>query len=515
MKTRKYGFFNWVLIGLLSLYACKPNQPQNDEPGLPNIVYILADDLGYGDLTCYNPESKISTKHIDQLAGEGMLFTDAHSGSAVCTPTRYGILTGRYSWRSRLKKGVTWSYDPLLIDTKRLTVASMLKAHGYHTACIGKWHLGLDWQQHASGKTDITQPVKNGPNDVGFDYFFGIAASLDIPPYVYMENDRATTTAIDTVDAMDGKAFWRRGPIGDDFKHVEVLPKLTDKAIDYINQRADTKAPFFLYFPLPAPHTPILPTDEFTGKSGAGVYGDFVLMVDDVLARVVRALEANGLKENTMVIFTSDNGFAPMAGIKEMHGFGHHPSYIFRGHKADIYEGGHRVPFIVSWPARIKGGTQSNETVCLTDFMATCAGISNSTLPANAGEDSFSLLPALLQEPYEEPLREATVHHSVDGYFSIRKGKWKLAFCPGSGGWSFPNPQEAREEGLPMMQLYDLEADPGEQVNLLDQHPEVVSDLTALMEKYIRDGRSTPGAPQQNEGETPFLANDLYLVRQQ
>ena len=510
MKAFIHQFFMLSLIIAFFLCACSENQQENDTQGFPNIVYILADDLGYGDLTCYNPESKIATGHLDRLAREGMMFTDAHSGSAVCTPTRYGILTGRYAWRSTLKRGVTWSYDPLLIDTKRLTVASLLKTHGYHTACIGKWHLGLDWQQDASGKTDITLPVKNGPNNVGFDYFFGITASLDIPPYVYMENDRATTTSIDTIEAMEGKAFWRRGPIGDDFKHKEVLPKLTEKAVDYIKQRAEGEAPFFLYFPLPAPHTPILPTDEFTGKSGVKAYGDFVLMVDDLVAQIVSALEENGLKENTLIIFTSDNGCAPVAGIKEMNSFGHYPSYIFRGHKADIFEGGHRVPFIANWPAKIKGGAQSDETVCLTDFMATCAGITDSELPDNAGEDSFNLLPVLFRESYEAPLREATVHHSVDGYYAIRQGKWKLLFCPGSGGWSFPKPKEARAEGLPMMQLYDLETDPGEQENLADQHPSIVKNLTELMAKYTREGRSTPGSPRQNEGETPFLPDEVY-----
>ena len=515
MKTFKYRFFTHAFIALLFLFSCKETPKDNVSPEFPNIIYILADDLGYGDLSCYNPDSKIATKNLDQLASEGMRFTDAHSGSAVCTPTRYGILTGRYSWRTRLKRGVTWSYDPLLINTNILTAASFLKSHGYHTACIGKWHLGLDWQQDASGKTDITQSVKAGPNDVGFDYFFGIAASLDIPPYVYIENNRSTTTAIDTVEAMKGKAFWRRGPIGEDFKHKEVLPRLTEKAVGYIKQQAESNDPFFLYFPLPAPHTPILPTEEFIGKSGIKEYGDFVLMVDDVVARIVSALDEHGLKENTLIIFTSDNGCAPIADIEEMNSFGHHPSYVFRGHKADIFEGGHRIPFIASWPARIKGGTQSHETICLTDFLATCAGITGSELPDNSGQDSFNLLPALFQESYTAPLREATVHHSVDGYFSIRQGKWKLIFCPGSGGWSFPAPKEAREAGLPMMQLYDLEADAGEQVNLIDQHPTVVEELTELMAKYIREGRSTPGEPQQNEGETPFLAEEIDQSRVQ
>ena len=518
MKTFQYRLPTCGIIAMLILFSCKEapgDQESEESQEFPNIVYILADDLGYGDLSCYNPDSKIRTKNLDQMASAGMRFTDAHSGSSVCTPTRYGVLTGRYSWRTKLKRGVTWSYDPLLIDTTKLTVASFLKSHGYHTACIGKWHLGMDWQESAPGKADITKPVEKGPNDVGFDYFFGIAASLDIPPYIYVENNRSTTTVIDTVEATEGKAFWRRGPIGDDFKHKEVLPRLTEEAVGYINRQAKTKDPFFLYFPLPAPHTPILPTDEFTGKSGVKEYGDFVLMVDDVVGRIVKALDDNKLKENTLIIFTSDNGCAPMADIEEMISLGHYPSYTFRGHKADIFEGGHRVPFIAHWPARVRSGTQSDETVCLTDLMATCAGITGSDLPDNAGEDSFSLLPALFEEPGAAPLREATVHHSVDGYFSIRQGKWKLLFCPGSGGWSYPTPKVARETGLPSLQLYDLETDAGEQENVADQHPEVVENMTGLMAKYIRDGRSTPGSPQQNEGETPFLSEDIDRGRLQ
>ena len=513
MKIFTLRFSLCCIAILSSLFSCKETQKVEESPQLPNIVYILADDLGYGDLTCNNPDSKILTKNMDELARQGMRFTDAHSGSAVCTPTRYGILTGRYSWRSQLKRGVTWSYDTLIISPERMTVPSFLKPYGYNTACIGKWHLGLDWQKDPSGNVDVAQPVSKGPNDVGFDYFFGIAASLDIPPYVYIENNRSTTTVIDTVEAMGGKAFWRRGPVGDDFKHVEVLPRLTEKAIEYINQQAKTEDPFFLYFPLPAPHTPILPTEQFVGKSGIKEYGDFVLMVDDVVASIVNALEENQLKDNTLIIFTSDNGCAPMAGIDEMIGYGHHPSYVYRGHKADIFEGGHRVPFLVQWPARIKGGTESNETVCLTDLMATIAAITGGRLPDNAGEDSFNLMPALLQESYSTPLREATVHHSVGGNFSIRQGKWKLIFCPGSGGWSYPKPKEARKAGLPFFQLYDLESDEGEKENLVEQHPEVVDRLTKLMEKYIREGRSTPGSPQQNEGETPFLAEELDRSR--
>jgi len=471
----------------------------------PNIVYILADDLGYGDISCLNENSKIQTSHTDALAQQGMIFTDAHSNSALCTPTRYGILTGRYAWRTRLKKGVLWSYDEHLIDPERGTVASLLKNKGYNTACIGKWHLGLDWSKDSSGTPDLTKPIKNGPNANGFDYFFGITASLDIPPYLYIENDQITANEIATVEGTSGKGFWRKGPIGDDFKHTEVLPKLTDKATDYISEQAWEDNPFFLYFPLPAPHTPILPSSEFLGKSGTNEYGDFVMMVDDVVGKIMKSLKENGLEENTILIVTSDNGCSPMADFEELAQFGHDPSYVFRGHKADIYEGGHRIPFIVRWPDKIKAGNKSAETICLTDLLATCAAIVEDTLSEKVGEDSYNILPLLLGEKYDQPYREATVHHSNNGSFSIRQGKWKLEFCPGSGGWSFPTPEQAKNLGLPLFQLYDLDNDIQEKNNVMDQHPEVVEKLTALMKKYVEEGRSTPGVRQLNEGEISFL----------
>lgn len=491
-----------LLVGASSCSTGLTNKEQS-----PNIIYILADDMGYGDLSCLNPESKIKTVNLDRMAQQGMVFTDAHSNSAVCTPTRYGILTGRYAWRSKLKQGVSWSYDEHLIAPERMTVASLLKKNGYATACIGKWHLGLDWAKDSSGTPDFLQPIKNGPNVNGFDYFYGITASLDIPPYFYIENDRITTTEIDTIAGTSGKGFWREGPIGADFKHEDVLPNFTRKALDYISEQAKGEKPFFLYFPLPAPHTPILPTAEWKGKSGLTEYGDFCLMVDDVVGQIMKCLDENEISENTLVVFTSDNGCSLAADIKELQSLGHHPSYIYRGAKADIYEGGHRVPFLMKWPKSIKAGKISNETVCLTDLLATAAAIVNDTLPSNAGEDSYNMLPLMTDEAFVGPLREATVHHSIEGYFSIRKGKWKMEFCAGSGGWSYPTPKQVIEEGLTGFQLYDLEADPSETTNVLEQHPEIVKELTALMAKYVEDGRSTSGEPQPNDGFTSYLKN--------
>ncbi len=467
----------------------------------PNIIYILADDMGYGDLSCLNEASKIHTSHLDALAAGGMTFLDAHASSAVCTPSRYSILTGRYNWRSWLKEGVTFGYDGPLIEPERMTVASFLKGHGYRTGCIGKWHLGWTWprRSHAKEDVDYARPIVGGPTAVGFDYFFGISASLDMPPYVYIENDTPTAIPDRIVPAGQGKGFWREGPIAPDFKHEEVLPELTRRALSWVEACAGTGSPFFLYFPLPAPHTPILPTAEFCGKSGTNAYGDFCLQVDDVVGQIAATLDRLGLRDNTIIIFASDNGCSPMADFEELAAVGHKPGYVFRGHKADIYEGGHRIPLLVRWPARIRAGSRTDETVCLVDLLATCADIVGEALPGHAGEDSVSNLPIWEGVLSGGDLREATVHHSIDGSFSIRRGKWKLEMCSGSGGWSYPRPGKDCE-GLPPIQLYDLTADIGERNNLHDDHPEIVADLKSLLTQYVEKGRSTPGTRQGNTG---------------
>jgi len=463
----------------------------------PNIIYILADDMGYGDLSCLNEESRIHTRHLDRVAADGMSFSDAHASSAVCTPSRYSILTGRYNWRSWLKQGVTFGYDGPLIEQGRMTVASLLKGQGYTTGCIGKWHLGWTWprKDHTKDDVDYSQPITDGPTSVGFDYFFGISASLDMPPYVYVEGDRPTAIPDRICPGSEGKEFWREGPIAPDFKHEDVLPTMTRKALQWIQDCAGNNDPFFLYFALPAPHTPILPAAEFRGRSGTNAYGDFCLEVDDVVGQLMTALDRLGLRNDTIVIFTSDNGCSPSADFEELAAFGHKPSYVFRGHKADIYEGGHRIPLLVRWPARIRAGSQTDETVCLVDLLATVTEVIGTELPDNAGEDSVSNLPLWEGRPVEGRLREATVHHSIDGSFSIRKGNWKLEMCPGSGGWSYPRPGEECE-GLPPMQLYDMTADIGERRNVYDKHPEVVEALKSLLARYVENGRSTPGIKQ-------------------
>ncbi len=468
----------------------------------PNIIYILADDMGYGDVSILNKrDQKIPTPNIDRLGKEGMIFTDAHSGSAVCTPTRYGILTGRYAWRTRLKGGVLYGYDHHLIETGRMTVASQLKKHGYTTAAFGKWHLGMDYPpkkgvvQKSNDKTteiDWRGNIKNGPVSNGFDEFFGITASLDMDPYIYIHNDRFVGEA---TEFSPKKSHCRAGPIAPGFKMEEVLPTITDKTVEFIG-RQTTEKPFFIYMPLTAPHTPIIPAARFRGKNSLGSYGDFCEQVDWCVGEVLKALEQKGLAENTLLVFTSDNGCAPYVGVKEMEKKGHFPSYIYRGYKADIFEGGHRIPFLVRWPAKINPGSVSDEVVCLTDLLATCAAITGDSLPDNAGEDSYSILPALLGKSSEKPIREATVHHSISGNFAIRQGKWKLEMCRGSGGWGSPKEKEAKNLGLPPIQLYDMNVDEKECQNVYKQHPEVVEKLKKLLAQYITKGRSTPGAPQ-------------------
>ena len=497
-----------LLLAVLSAAAARAAEK-------PNFIFILADDLGIGDVRCFNPEGKIATPNLDRLAADGMKFTDAHTPSAVCTPTRYGVITGRYNWRTKLQSGVLGGLSPRLIEPGRLTVAQMLKDNGYATACVGKWHLGMDWAKH-EGKTveelniekpdqvwsvDFTKPIANGPNTVGFDYYFGIAASLDMVPYTFIENDRVTKVptkevAFPMMTDRENGGMTRKGPAAEGFEAVDVLPTLAAKASDWIATAAKKERPFFLYLPLNAPHTPINPLPEWKGRSGLNAYGDYVMQVDAAVGHVLGALEKSGAGKNTFVVLTSDNGCSPSAKFDELRAKGHDPSAGFRGTKADIFEGGHRVPFIVRWPGKVKPGTSSAQIVCLADFMATAAEIAGAKIPANAAEDSVSLVPVLLGT--DGPRRTTLVLHSINGSFAIREGNWKLCLCAGSGGWSAPRPGSPAENGLPPDQLFDLAADRAETKNLAAEKPETVKRLAAMLDKLIADGRSTPGEPQKN-----------------
>ena len=499
MKTSSL-FCTLTAIPVMGCFGANKDKPVITKP---NIVIILADDLGYGDLSCYNADSKIHTPNIDKLASKGVRFTDGHTSSAVSSPTRYGLLTGRYNWRSTLKSGVLSGYSKPLIAQGRETVASLLQKNGYNTACIGKWHLGWNWDSMEKGKdqVDFSKKITGGPTSLGFDSFLGFCGSLDMPPYVWVENDMPTMVPTKTTKNAGKQAFWREGLTSDDFVHIKVLPTITERAKQYIHHKANQEKPFFLYFPLSAPHTPILPGRELQGKSGLdNPYGDFVLMVDSIVGEISKQLEKEGIAENTLLVFVSDNGCSPSADFDQLKTKGHNPSYIFRGTKADIFEGGHRVPYIVSYPGTVKPGV-SDQLACTTDFFATFADLIGAGYGDQAAEDSYSLLSALKLKS-KAPVREVLVSHSINGSFSIRKGDWKAAFCAGSGGWSFPRPGKdtAVINQLPKVQLYNLKTDIHEDHNLQAEHPEMVENFRNLLLDYINKGRSTEGQSQENDG---------------
>ena len=460
----------------------------------PNIVYILADDMGYGDLSALNSKSGIQTPNMDKIVENGVHFTDAHTNSSVCTPTRYGIITGRYAWRSRLKKGVLNGYDTPLIEENRPTIATYLKTNGYSTACIGKWHLGLGLQpkdgatslseKKGVSNVDFYKKIKD-PSNLGFDYSYIIPASLDMPPYVYIENGK--TLELPKAYTKGKKAnkegrgiFWRPGEKSPSFVFENVLDNFTKKTVSYINNQKEEEKPFFIYFPLTAPHTPWLPVGDANGKSKAGKYGDFVTMVDDAVGAVAEALTKAGKLENTLIIVTSDNGSHWKPEDKKK--YAHRSNYIYKGQKADIYEGGHRVTYIAQWPGVIPRGLQSNQLMCTTDLFATLSGVLNQPKIVNGAEDSYNLWPAYISK-LKPQIREAVVHHSFNGLFAIRKGKWKYTSKLGSGG--FTKPKTIKPKGNQASgNLYDVVNDPQEKKNLYKEYPDVVKELEQLLERY-------------------------------
>jgi arylsulfatase A-like enzyme len=478
------------------------------ERSRPNIIFILADDMGVGDVS--HTSGLAPTPHIDRMAAEGMRFTDAHTASSVCTPSRYSLLTGRYNWRTRLTAHVF--SDPHcapLIEPGEPTVASFLKDNGYYTACIGKWHLGIQWQlqdNYVSTKEkpkgqgwdiDFSKPALITPTSHGFDSFYGITASLDMPPYLFIENEQAVVTEL------TAKKGGRSGPQDAAFQFDGVLQRLAEKSVAYIDERAKEKKPFFLYLPLTSPHTPIVPSSAWQGKSGLGKYGDFLMETDWVVGEVLAALDQNGLADNTLVVFSTDNGCSPAANIPNLISQGHKPSGDYRGNKADIYDGGHRVPFIVRWPVVVPPGTETRRLTCLTDFIRTCSDILGVELADHAGVDSVSFLPTLNDPSKTE--RDAVVHHSINGSFALRQGDWKLALCKGSGGWSAPKPGDSPADA-PAVQLFNLAEDVGETRNLEADYPERVKAMTELLKKYVENGRSTEGAGQPNATEVNIYA---------
>ena len=503
---------------LLLFFSFLPCLLAGKKESFPNVIFVLADDLGMGDVSPTNPECKIKTPHLQKMADEGITFHDAHTSSSVCTPTRYGVLTGRYNWRSTLARGVLSGNSDHLIPADRATVGHLLKRAGYHTQMIGKWHLGWDWDRSGKGwnKINFKKPVKNGPDINGFVNYYGHCGSLDMPPYVWVDTGKVTALPDreEGVDRSEDPYGWyREGPIGPDFKIDEVLPHLFEKSVAYVKERAKKKQPFFLYLPLPAPHTPIVPVPPYRDASKMNPYADFMMQVDGHMGELFAAIKEAGVDENTLVFFTSDNGCSNQANFEKLAEFGHDPSAGFRGHKADIYEGGHRVPLIVRWPAKIKEGRDSSALVCLTDLYATLQEITGQPKKDDGGEDSFSLLPVF--EGKKQTRRKTLVSHSINGSFAIRKGDWKLCLTAGSGGWSRPKDDEAKAKGLPSLQLYNLKEDKGERNNLQAKAVKQTNTLLLLLNQQVQDGRSTPGNPVPNDRKVSFLPKGVTLPQPQ
>ncbi len=482
----------------------------------PNIVVIYADDLGYGDVSCYNPRrGKIDTPNIDRLAAEGMRFTDAHSSSGVCTPSRYTLLTGRYHWRTRLQSGIVGTWERPLIAENRMTVAGLLKQHGYLSACIGKWHLGWNWaiepsqrvhfnsprgknlndratdSQREAWRAVFSQPIAGGPTTRGFDSYFGTDVP-NWPPFCFIEDDRTVGIPSELLPArlfLDNQASVQ-GPALKDWTLEPILPTLGRRASEFIAAAAKQSKPFFLYMPLTAPHTPLAVNQPWRGRSGLGMYADFVMETDDVVGHVLDAIDRSGRADETLVLFTSDNGCAPYIGIPELERQGHFPSGPLRGYKSDVWEGGHRVPFIVRWPGVVQPKSRCPRLVHQADLLATCAEILGANLADNIGEDSVSMLSLLGGD--NQATRHTAINQSMRGLLSIRRGPWKLIVGPGSGGWSKGQDEQPA-------QLYHLDDDLAETTNLYQEQPAVAAELTALLERQIQQGRSTPGADQKND----------------
>ncbi|MFY8327620.1 sulfatase family protein [Pseudoalteromonas sp. ZZD1] len=461
------------------------------EVSKPNIIFIMSDDQGYGDVSAFNPNSKINTPAIDRLAAEGMMFTDAHSASAVCTPTRYGLLTGRYPWRTRLQRGVlsgetrrlpdgTLSVgDEPLIDEKTLTVAQFLKSQGYDTAMTGKWHLGFKYLLPKGSQIDksrgkfydavpIGTKIVGGPIERGFDQYWGFHHARQMGTWI--EQDKVTYNLENT---------------------DEMLNRITEKAVEYVSDPARKATPFFLYVPLSAPHSPVVPSKEWVGKSGINKYADFVLETNNSVERILQALDKAKLTDNTIVIFTTDNGTSPSANINQLHAAGHHPAADLRGNKADIWEGGHRVPYIVRWPNHVMAGTTYDKPVVHNSLFATSADILNVTLANNVAVDSFSILPAL--KGSAEQTHPIAIHASVSGHFAVRVGDWKLAACKGSCGTS-----AGGDNSIPM-QLYNMKTDRAETTNLFNEKPEIVAQLKKQLEQAVYNGYSVDGKTGSND----------------
>jgi arylsulfatase A len=515
------------LVSLTSLFPALQAVQATATSIKPNILVILADDLGYGDVHCYNPErGRIPTPNIDKLASQGMRFTDGHSSSSVCSPSRYTLLTGRYHWRTRLQRGIVGEYGEPLIAPDRMTIGTLAKQQGYRTACIGKWHLGWDWsitkeqrsmlspdhpsddegtkaskkgrqavaseQQIAAWHDVFSKAIAGGPVTRGFDLYFGTDVP-NWPPYCFIENDHTSGIPTEFLPPkyMVKNQASKQGPALKDWQLESIMPALGSRTIRFIDESVQKKEPFLIFMPLTSPHTPLAVNPEWKDKSHLNLFADFVMETDAVVGRVLDALEKSGAAENTLVVFTADNGCAPYIGVDDLEKRGHYPSGPLRGYKADAWEGGHRVPFIVKWPNVVEPGSVCHQLVSQADLMRTFADVVSVKLPDTAGEDSFSLMPALKGE--DKPIRENAVSASIGGTPALRSGTWKYIAAPGSGGWG-----KGGDQSQPV-QLYNLADDLGETKNLAAAMPEKVGEMKVLLEKLITDGRSTPGAQQKND----------------
>ncbi|MEC9092976.1 MAG: arylsulfatase [Planctomycetota bacterium] len=463
----------------------------------PNIVLIMADDMGFGDVQTLNPKSKIPTPNLDRLAAQGMTFSDAHTPSSVCTPTRYALLTGRYCWRTSLKRGVLNGYSKPLIQPGRETIAGFLRDRGYSTGIVGKWHLGLDFSK-SGDQIDFSKPVNNGPNQRGFDYSFIIPASLDFPPYIYIENGAITEPQVVDQESQKFPAFLRQGPRSKALVMENCLDDLAAKASGFIDSHSKSEAPFFLYCPLTAPHKPVLAHPRFRGKTELGDYGDFVHQVDVTVGAVLSSINENGIANETLVIYTSDNG-SFMNRLNDANGPDHtddpsiqayHPNHHtangpFRGTKADIWEAGHHVPFFARWPGKIEPGSKCTQEICLTDVFATVADIVGARLKHQSAPDSFSLYPLMQGKDWEVP-RAPVIHHSAAGMFAIRQGDWKLVLGNGSGGRQKPRGKAFSRP----YHLSNIAKDLGETKNWYQTHPEIAEKLEKQCLAIIQQGRS-------------------------
>ncbi len=493
-----------------------------DTSSSPNIIIIYTDDQGFGDASCLNPDAKFQTPNLDRLANEGISFTNAHSSDSVCTPSRYGLLTGRYSWRTTLKTGVMGAEGKCLIADGRMTLASLLRDSGYDTAMVGKWHLGMDFPGDSPASRDWTQPVKDMPLDKGFDYFFGIPASLNYGVLAWFEGRHAKVppTGFTNKKPNQRHVDYRIMPpyqdtpektrevvgklgmeVAPDFIDNQCLTRFTDKTIEWIQSKADNKKPFFVYLPYTSPHYPVCPLPEFHGQGECGGYGEFVIETDHHVGRILDFLKASGIDDNTMIVYTSDNG--PETSWKQrIDDFGHHSNAVYRGGKRDIYEGGHRVPFFVRWPAGITSpGRSFSNQVGQVDLLATIADLVGTMLPDNAAEDSHSFA-SVLKNPVSNFSRLPLINHGINGRFSITEGNWKLIL----------------PHGKEMVELYDLASDPAEQDNVDAQHPEKIAALRSKLTSIICNGRTTSGSKQKNDTahwkDLTWITKETYQSRQ-